>query len=164
MMVGQTFALEPLLSLGSIEFELWDDNYTFVTADGSLSAQFEHTLLITKTGVEILTKAFSKERKSKVGVKTMASKSSVCFTFGSLALIVIALCPPLSLVQSSELKSNYYATSCPRVEDIVKEQVYNLYQEHGYTAVFWIRAIFHDCMVESCDASVLLDLSGSVMS
>ncbi|GLJ07499.1 hypothetical protein SUGI_0068340 [Cryptomeria japonica] len=56
MMAGQTFALEPLLSLGSIEYELWDDNYTFVTADGSLSAQFEHTLLITKTGVEILTK------------------------------------------------------------------------------------------------------------
>eukprot|EP00897_Mesotaenium_endlicherianum_P001299 jgi/Mesen1/1197/ME000128S00171 len=40
---------------GSIKDEMWDDNWTAVTADGGLSAQFEHTLLITKTGVEILT-------------------------------------------------------------------------------------------------------------
>ncbi|GLJ51749.1 hypothetical protein SUGI_1099790 [Cryptomeria japonica] len=94
----------------------------------------------------------------------MANKSNACFTFVSLALVVILLWPPLSLAQNSELKSNYYAASCPRAEDIVKEQVYNLYQEHGNTAVSWLRAIFHDCMVESCDASVLLDTAGSVMS
>lgn len=55
MMVGQTFALEPLLTLGDTDYERWDDNWTVVTADGSLSAQFEHTLLITESGVEILT-------------------------------------------------------------------------------------------------------------
>jgi len=55
MEVGQTFTIEPMLTLGSIKPKIWKDNWTAVTADGSLSAQFEHTLLITETGVEILT-------------------------------------------------------------------------------------------------------------
>lgn len=46
---------EPMLTMGSINPILWDDNWTVVTADGSLSAQFEHTILITKDGAEILT-------------------------------------------------------------------------------------------------------------
>ena len=48
---------EPMLTIGSIDDEIWDDNWTVVTADGSLSAQFEHTLLITEHGAEILTLA-----------------------------------------------------------------------------------------------------------
>ena len=56
MEVGQTFTIEPMLTLGSIKPKIWKDNWTAVTADGSLSAQFEHTLLITEDGVEILTK------------------------------------------------------------------------------------------------------------
>lgn len=50
-----------------------------------------------------------------------------------------------------------YSESCPRAEDIVKEQVAQLYHKHGNTAVSWLRALFHDCMVRSCDASLLLD-------
>ncbi|GLJ39728.1 hypothetical protein SUGI_0812090 [Cryptomeria japonica] len=46
MVVGQTFTIEPMLTLGSIDHIMWSDNWTVVTADGSLSAQFEHTLLI----------------------------------------------------------------------------------------------------------------------
>lgn len=47
---------EPMLTAsGRIDDVGWPDRWTFVTADGSLSAQFEHTLLITKSGVEILT-------------------------------------------------------------------------------------------------------------
>ncbi|MCO5583155.1 hypothetical protein L7F22_037064 [Adiantum nelumboides] len=57
MVVGQTFTIEPMLTMGGIEDEMWDDNWTVVTADGSLSAQFEHTLLITEKGVKILTVA-----------------------------------------------------------------------------------------------------------
>lgn len=45
-----------MLTIGSINPLLWDDNWTVVTEDGSLSAQFEHTILITKNGAEILTK------------------------------------------------------------------------------------------------------------
>jgi methionyl aminopeptidase len=52
---GQTFTIEPMLTLGSPRSRMWKDGWTVVTADASLSAQFEHTLLVTKGGVEILT-------------------------------------------------------------------------------------------------------------
>ncbi|KAK2429812.1 methionine aminopeptidase 1A [Trifolium repens] len=55
MVEGQTFTIEPILTMGSIDCIEWPDNWTVVTTDGSPAAQFEHTLLITKTGVEILT-------------------------------------------------------------------------------------------------------------
>lgn len=80
---------------------------------------------------------------------------------GSLSLLLLFFC---CAQRSVGLKENYYATSCPRAEHIVKEQVYNLYQEHGNTAVSWIRLIFHDCIVQSCDASILLDSSGDVQT
>ncbi|PHT36425.1 Peroxidase 21, partial [Capsicum baccatum] len=57
----------------------------------------------------------------------------------------------------SDLKLYYYSESCPRAEEIIKEQVTMLYHKHGNTAVSWIRNLFHDCMVKSCDASILLD-------
>ncbi|KAL0408830.1 UNVERIFIED_CONTAM: Methionine aminopeptidase 1B, chloroplastic [Sesamum radiatum] len=47
---------EPILTLGTTECVTWEDNWTTLTADGSPAAQFEHTILITKTGAEILTK------------------------------------------------------------------------------------------------------------
>lgn len=46
---------EPMLTMGSIHPIIWDDDWTVVTEDGSLSAQFEHTLLITENGAKILT-------------------------------------------------------------------------------------------------------------
>ncbi len=54
---GMTFTIEPMLNLGSQEWEMWDDKWTVVTADRRRSAQFEHTILITETGNEILTLA-----------------------------------------------------------------------------------------------------------
>ncbi|XP_034214910.1 methionine aminopeptidase 1B, chloroplastic isoform X3 [Prunus dulcis] len=55
MVEGQTFTIEPILTMGSIECKTWPDNWTTLTADGSPAAQFEHTILITRTGAEILT-------------------------------------------------------------------------------------------------------------
>uniref|UniRef100_A0A0D6R9K2 Methionine aminopeptidase n=1 Tax=Araucaria cunninghamii TaxID=56994 RepID=A0A0D6R9K2_ARACU len=55
MVAGQTFTIEPILTMGSTDCLVWKDNWTTVTADGSWAAQFEHTLLITETGAEILT-------------------------------------------------------------------------------------------------------------
>lgn len=52
---GMTFTIEPMLTLGSIKWDLWDDNWTVVTKDRKRSAQFEHTILVTETGAEILT-------------------------------------------------------------------------------------------------------------
>lgn len=52
---GDTIAIEPLTTLGSERIKTDDDGWTLITADGSLAAQFEHTVLILEDGVEILT-------------------------------------------------------------------------------------------------------------
>lgn len=53
---GMTFTIEPMVNLGSWETVVLDDDWTAVTRDGTLSAQFEHTLLSTRSGVEVLTR------------------------------------------------------------------------------------------------------------
>lgn len=55
MAVGQTFTIEPIFTLGSRLHRCLPDGWTLMTLDGSLSAQSEHTVLITATGVEVLT-------------------------------------------------------------------------------------------------------------
>jgi methionyl aminopeptidase len=52
---GMTFTIEPMITLGSPTLRIWDDGWTAVTVDGSRSAQFEHTLVVTESGAEILT-------------------------------------------------------------------------------------------------------------
>jgi len=52
---GMTFTIEPMLTLGTVEWDLWDDGWTATTQDKSRTAQFEHTLLVTADGAEILT-------------------------------------------------------------------------------------------------------------
>jgi methionyl aminopeptidase len=52
---GMTFTIEPMLTLGTHEWTMWDDGWTVVTKDLKRTAQFEHTLLVTDTGAEILT-------------------------------------------------------------------------------------------------------------
>ena len=50
-----TFAIEPMITAGTWQANHWDDGWTVVTADLRRSAQFEHALLVTQTGAEILT-------------------------------------------------------------------------------------------------------------
>lgn len=52
---GMVFTIEPMLTVGSADCFEWDDQWTVATSDGSLAAQFEHTVYITDDGVEILT-------------------------------------------------------------------------------------------------------------
>ena len=52
---GMTFTIEPMLCLGSEDYDCWDDDWTIVTKDRKRSAQFEHTLLVTESGAEVLT-------------------------------------------------------------------------------------------------------------
>lgn len=52
---GMVFTIEPMLTLGTNDWTMWDDGWTVVTADGRRTAQFEHTLVVTDTGAEILT-------------------------------------------------------------------------------------------------------------
>jgi methionyl aminopeptidase len=54
---GMVFTVEPMINLGSREVRVLGDGWTVVTADGSLSAQFEHTVLVTRDGYEILTQS-----------------------------------------------------------------------------------------------------------
>jgi methionyl aminopeptidase len=52
---GMVFTIEPMLTLGTIAWDIWEDGWTVTTKDKLLSAQFEHTLVVTETGAEILT-------------------------------------------------------------------------------------------------------------
>jgi methionyl aminopeptidase len=52
---GMVFTIEPMLNLGTHEWTMWNDHWTVVTKDLRRSAQFEHTILVTDTGAEILT-------------------------------------------------------------------------------------------------------------
>lgn len=66
MVVGQTFTIEPALSMGTGKALQWDDMWTTVTADGSLSAKFKDTILITESGAELLTPNNNKEVDEEV--------------------------------------------------------------------------------------------------
>ena len=54
---GMVFTVEPMLTLGSQDWDMWNDDWTVTTKDKSFTAQFEHTVLITESGAEILTEA-----------------------------------------------------------------------------------------------------------
>jgi methionyl aminopeptidase len=55
MEVGMVFTIEPMLTLGGVSWDQWDDDWTVTTRDRSLTAQFEHTLVVTERGAEVLT-------------------------------------------------------------------------------------------------------------
>ena len=55
MEVGMTFTIEPMLTLGVVSYDMWSDGWTAVTKDHKRTAQFEHTILVTEDGHEILT-------------------------------------------------------------------------------------------------------------
>jgi len=55
MRPGMTFTIEPMITLGAWQHRMWDDDWTAVTVDGKRTAQFEHTVLVTDDGVDVLT-------------------------------------------------------------------------------------------------------------
>ena len=55
MEVGMVFTIEPMLTLGTNEWDMWADGWTVATRDKSITAQFEHTLVVTESGAQILT-------------------------------------------------------------------------------------------------------------
>ncbi|KAE8731574.1 Peroxidase 21 [Hibiscus syriacus] len=91
----------------------------------------------------------------------MGIKSRHCCT-SSIFLLLPLLLQLYSA--ESDLQLNYYAQSCPNAEEIIKQQVIKLYNKHGNTAVSWVRNLFHDCIVKSCDASLLLETVNGVES
>jgi len=61
MKAGHCFSIEPMINEGNWRDETWPDEWTAVTQDGKLSAQFEETFLVTETGVEILTRRLDRD-------------------------------------------------------------------------------------------------------
>ena len=59
---GMIFTIEPVLKFGTPNWKIWDDKWTVQAKDRNLSAQTEHTILILKNGVEILTAEQGEER------------------------------------------------------------------------------------------------------
>ncbi|KAE8099551.1 hypothetical protein FH972_017526 [Carpinus fangiana] len=86
----------------------------------------------------------------------MATPKHHC-TPSFIFLLFLPLLFHFNLGKGDDLQLNYYSQSCPNAEEIIKQEVTKLYDKHGNTAVSWIRNLFHDCMVKSCDASVLLE-------
>ncbi|MEY8565247.1 type I methionyl aminopeptidase [Corynebacterium sp.] len=52
---GMTLTIEPMLNLGELPYDIWDDDWTVQNRDGKWSAQFEHTMVVTENGVDVLT-------------------------------------------------------------------------------------------------------------
>jgi methionyl aminopeptidase len=52
---GMTFTIEPMITLGTYRHDMWGDGWTVVTKDLRWTAQFEHMIVVTETGCEILT-------------------------------------------------------------------------------------------------------------
>ena len=67
---GMCFTIEPMITLGTHKDKTWPDDWTSVTTDGSKTAQFEHTLLVTEDGVEVLTARFADSPGGKVPMPT----------------------------------------------------------------------------------------------
>ncbi|GER28694.1 peroxidase [Striga asiatica] len=88
----------------------------------------------------------------------------ISFVFGDRLCTLSAKLACEAVRGKSELELNYYNQSCPKAEQIIKEQVEQLYKKHGNTAASWLRNLFHDCALISCDASLLLDNANDIIS
>lgn len=72
---GMCFTIEPMINIGGHEVEVLDDKWTAITADRSLSAQFEHTIVVTKTSCEVLTRRTRKLANSEMFGDTISSSA-----------------------------------------------------------------------------------------
>ncbi|URE39442.1 Heat shock protein [Musa troglodytarum] len=100
MKAGQTFTIEPMINAGVWRDRLWPDGWTAVTADGKRSAQFEHTLLVTETGVEVLTARLPSSPDAVWLPGTFQNQRE-----GSNGDFISPILPPLTLSSSSEANS-----------------------------------------------------------
>eukprot|EP00246_Nothoceros_aenigmaticus_P012116 TRINITY_DN35_c0_g1_i1.p1 TRINITY_DN35_c0_g1~~TRINITY_DN35_c0_g1_i1.p1 ORF type:complete len:328 (+),score=36.19 TRINITY_DN35_c0_g1_i1:147-1130(+) len=72
-------------------------------------------------------------------------------------LLVLAIFDSQRLAVLAQLADNYYGTSCPQAYQIIKDETYRYYKIHGNVATSAYRNVFHDCAVNKCDGSILLD-------
>lgn len=74
-----------------------------------------------------------------------------------ILVLLIALATSFSLVQGKSTRVGFYSRSCPRAESIVKQTVKSHFKSNPTIAPGLLRMHFHDCFVQGCDGSVLLD-------
>lgn len=74
---GMCFTIEPMINVGGYEVEVLDDKWTAVTLDGSLSAQFEHAVVVTKNGCEVLTRRSRKLANSEIFPSPFGSSAAL---------------------------------------------------------------------------------------
>lgn len=82
---GVCFTIEPMISLGTHRDKTWPDDWTSVTQDGSRTAQFEHTLLVTEDGVEVLTARLADSPGGKVPMPEVKSADATPATTNGAA-------------------------------------------------------------------------------
>ncbi|GLJ29265.1 hypothetical protein SUGI_0577170 [Cryptomeria japonica] len=75
---------------------------------------------------------------------------------GKLSLVVLVLLGVCIFKGSAQLSTNFYANSCPNVENIVRDVVNQKFSQTFVTVPGTLRLFFHDCFVEGCDASVII--------
>ena len=78
MRPGMTFTIEPMITLGTWQHRMWDDDWTAVTADGKRTAQFEHTILVTDDGVDVLTGGPGAVSPPRPGIARARVRSPSC--------------------------------------------------------------------------------------
>ncbi|KAI5084322.1 hypothetical protein GOP47_0000491 [Adiantum capillus-veneris] len=82
----------------------------------------------------------------------MAKGIIVFFSF-----LLLLASPYLASASGSGLSYDFYKTTCPSLELLVKKEVARIYYIHGNAAISFLRNMFHDCAVQGCDASLLLE-------
>ncbi|KAG6743884.1 hypothetical protein POTOM_052587 [Populus tomentosa] len=82
-------------------------------------------------------------------------------SFFSVAIVLLGMMLPQSRAQ---LSATFYANTCPNVSSIVSNVVQQAFQSDSRIGASLIRLHFHDCFVNGCDASILLDSSSSILS
>ncbi|KAF6164593.1 hypothetical protein GIB67_032821 [Kingdonia uniflora] len=95
--------------------------------------------------------------------------AKLLYSFVLLGVLSLALATPissrrLSSLQNEELEYDFYRNSCPKAESIVRTTMEELYRLDQTTAPRLLRLVFHDCFVEGCDGSVLLDENSGNMT
>ncbi|CAI8611711.1 unnamed protein product [Vicia faba] len=78
-----------------------------------------------------------------------------------LATMVIIAMPLSFVVQGNQLSYNYYKNSCPNLESLIKKELVRLFLTDVTTPSAFLRLVFHDCQVQGCDASILLDTNNA---
>ncbi|KAJ6756259.1 PEROXIDASE 72-RELATED [Salix purpurea] len=91
----------------------------------------------------------------------MSPPPPTCTTFLLVTIFLLAMILPPS---NAQLNSTFYATTCPNVSSIVSNVVQQAFQSDPRIGASLIRLHFHDCFVNGCDASLLLDNSSSILS